>query len=125
MKKVFYYTDVLPFLSKQKAAITKLRSNLDTFKEASGDIQLIWHPWSRTEEFMKLNKCSVIDEYRKIVDEFKAAGWGVLDETTTIADAREVMMSCDAYYGDACDLAFEAKNKGIPVMLQNVDVVNN
>ena len=113
MKKVFYYTDVLPFLSKQKAAITKLRSNLDTFKEASGDIQLIWHPWSRTEE------------YRKIVDEFKTAGWGVLDETTTLADAREVMMGCDAYYGDACDLAFEAKNKGIPVMLQNVDVVND
>ena len=123
MKKVFYYTDVLPFLSNQKAAITKLKANLEIFKEASGDVELVWHPWSRTEEFMKLNKCPVADEYKRIVEEYKAAGWGTLDETTTLADAKEVMLACDAYYGDACDLAFEAKGKGIPVMLQNIEVV--
>ena len=65
MKKVFYYTDVLPFLSKPKAAIAKLKANLDIFKESSENIELIWHPWSRTEEFMKLNKCTVTDEYKK------------------------------------------------------------
>ncbi len=57
MKKVFYYTDVLLFLSKPKAAIAKLKANLYIFKEESENIELIWHPWSRTEEYMKLNKC--------------------------------------------------------------------
>lgn len=123
MKKVFYYTDVLPFLSKPKAAIAKLKANLDIFKESSENIELIWHPWSRTEEFMKLNKCTVTDEYKKIVEEYKSAGWGRLDESASIEEARDLALSCDAYYGDACNLAFEAKDKGIPVMLQNVDIV--
>ena len=123
MKKVFYYTDVLPFLSKQNAAITKLKTNLQIFKEASGDIELIWHPWSGTEEYMKLNKCPVTDEYKRIVEEFKSAGWGKLDEAATLEETRAVALSCDAYYGDPCDIAFEAKGKGIPVMLQNIDII--
>ena len=123
MKKVFYYTDVLPFLSKPKAAIAKLKANLDIFKESSENIELIWHPWSRTEEFMKLNKCAVTDEYKKIVEEYKSAGWGRLDEATSLDEVRGVALECDAYYGDPCDIAFEAKSKGKAVMLQNVEIV--
>ena len=123
MKKVFYYTDVLPFLSKPKAAIAKLKANLDIFKESSENIELIWHPWSRTEEFMKLNKCAVTDEYKNIIEEFKAAGWGTLDETKTLEDARDVLLGCDAYYGDLGELAIEAKNKNMPLLLQNIDAL--
>lgn len=47
---------------------------------------------------------------------------GIFDETSSLADAREVLFGCDAYYGDTCDLAYEAKNKGIPVMLQNIEI---
>ncbi|MCR5740573.1 MAG: hypothetical protein K6G43_12220 [Lachnospiraceae bacterium] len=122
MKKIFYFTDLLPFLSKPDKAIDKLKRNLEIFKESSQDIQLIWHPYSRNEEFMKINRCTVINEYNKIIDEFKSAGWGQLDETSNIADAKEVLFECDAYYGDTCDLVYEAKNKGIPVMIQNVDI---
>ena len=122
MKKIFYFTDVLPFLSKQDAAIEKLQRSLDLFKESSDSVQLVWHPWSRTEEFLRLNKCPVVDRYLKIVDEYKAAGWGILDETSTRADAKAVMFDCDAYYGDAGDLAFEAQLKGLPVMIQNIEI---
>ena len=123
MKKVFYYTDVLPFLSNPKAAVAKLKANLVIFKEESESIELIWHPWSRTEEFMKLNKCAVTDEYKNIIEEFKAAGWGTLDETTVLEETKEVAFKCDAYYGDPCGIAFEVKSKGIPVMLQNIELV--
>lgn len=122
MKKLFFFTDLLPFLSKPDMAISKLNKNLEIFKDASQDVELIWHPWSRTEEFLRLNKCPVTDKYLKIVEEFKAAGWGTLDETGTLADAKEVLLSCDAYYGDSCDLVFYAKEKGIPVMIQNVEI---
>lgn len=122
MKKLFYYTDLLPFLSKPDAAISKLKRNLEIFKEASADVELIWHPYSRTEEFMQINKCPAMKEYKKIVDDFKNAGWGKLDETSTLADAKEVMFGCDAYYGDLCDLVYEAQSKTIPVMIQNVEI---
>ena len=123
MKKVFYYTDVLPFLSKPKAAIAKLKANLDIFKEESENIELIWHPWSRTEEYMKLNKCVVTAEYRKIVEEFQPAGWGTLDETADLEEIKKIALNCEAYYGDPCDVAFEAKSKSVAVMLQNTEVV--
>ena len=122
MKKLFYFTDLLPFLSKPDKAIDKLKRNLEVFKESSQDVQLIWHPYSRTEEFMKINRCPVINEYNKIIDEFKATGWGEFDESSSIADAKEVLFGCDAYYGDTCDLVYEAKNKGIPVMIQNIEI---
>lgn len=47
---------------------------------------------------------------------------GHFDEASSLADAREVLFGYDAYYGDTCDLAYEAKNKGIPVMIQNIDI---
>ena len=123
MKKIFYFTDLLPFLSKPDMAINKLKKNLEIFKEASQDVQLVWHPWSRTEEFMQINKCPVINEYKKIVEEYKAAGWGILDETKTMDEAKEVMLGCDAFYGDALgDFMYYAKEKGIPVMIQNVEI---
>lgn len=122
MNKIFYFTDLLPFLSKPDKAIDKLKRNLEIFKNYSSDVQLVWHPYSRTDEFMKINKCPVINEYNSIIEEFKAAGWGIFDETSSLADAREVLFGCDAYYGDTCDLAYEAKNNGIPVMLQNIEI---
>ena len=122
MKKLFYYTDLLPFLSKPDKAIDKLKRNLSTFKEVSQDIEIIWHPYSRTEEFMEINRCPAMKEYKSLLDEFKAAGWGKVDETSTLAEAKEVLFGCDAYYGDVCDLVYEAKDKGIPVMIRNIEI---
>ncbi|MCR4792618.1 MAG: hypothetical protein K5871_07700 [Lachnospiraceae bacterium] len=122
MKKIFYFTDLLPFLSKPDAAISKLKRNLETFKAASGDVELVWHPYSRTEEFMQINKCPAMTEYKAIVDEFKSSGWGKLDETASIAEAKEVLNGCNAYYGDQCDLVYEAQKNKIPVMIQNLEI---
>lgn len=123
MKKIFYYTDVLPILSKQREALNKINKTLEIFKNSSEEIELVWHPYSRTEEFLKLNKCPAEAEYRKIVEDFKNAGWGVLDEAPTLDEAKKVLSGCDAYYGDSCDLIYEAQKKNIPVMLQDIAVV--
>ena len=122
MKKIFYYTDVLPFLSRGDEAIKKLRRNLETFKESSADVHLVWHPWSATEEYLKINRSGVTEEYRSIVDEFTGAGWGNLDKSDTYQSAKEVLFGCDAYYGDPSDLAYEAQNAKMPVMFQNIEI---
>lgn len=122
MKRFFYYTDVLPFLSKGHAAIEKLTRNLSLFRQYSDEITFIWHPWSQTEKYLRLNNSPVIDDYLKLVSDFKQMNWGILDETDSLDKALTTMLSCNAYYGDLCELIYYAKDAGIPVMLQNIDV---
>ena len=122
MKKVFYFTDVLPFLGKGDAALEKLNHNLEIFKEASDKIRLVWHPWSGTEKYMELNDAPVLDEYRSILENFRSEAWGDLDESTSFEQAKEALLGCNGYYGDVSDLVYEAQNAGIPVMLQDIDV---
>ncbi len=122
MKKMFYYTDVLPFLSRKEVAIEKLKRNLEIFKGVDQDIHLVWHPWSKTAEYLELNRSKVTEEYNKVLRQFVDEGWGELDETGTFQEAKEVMLGCDAYYGDVSDLAYEAQIAKKPVMLQNFDI---
>ena len=122
MKKIFYYTDVLPFLGRGEDALEKLIHNLEIFREASDRIRLVWHPWSGTEKYMEINGDSVLDDYHAVVEAFRNEGWGVLDESGSFEEARKVLLGCNGYYGDVSDLVYEAQNAGIPVMLQDIDV---
>lgn len=123
MKKIFFFTDALPLLSKEKIAIEKLRSNLKSFYEASDNILLIWHPWPKTEEYLEINKSAVTCEYLEIVEDYRKASWGELDESDSIEKAKEKLLSCDAYYGDVSELAFYAQNAKMPVMIRNIDIL--
>lgn len=123
MKKIYFFTDVLPLLSKENMAIEKLRSNLKLFYEMSDNILLVWHPWSKTEEYLVMNKSAVIEEYLDIVDKYKSASWGELDESDTMAKAKEKLLSCDAYYGDVSELAFYAQNAKMPVMIRDINIL--
>lgn len=120
MKKIFYYTDVLPLLARGEDGIKKLRRNLEVFKAAQ-DVKLIWHPWSGTIKYLEINDSDVIDEYREIIDIYLREGWGELDESNSFSEAREVLLGCDGYYGDGSDLIYEAQSADIPVMIQNID----
>lgn len=124
MKKIFYYTDVLPLLSVEDAAIRKLKDNLDIFKESSGMVGLVWHPYPHTVRYMEINRSPILDEYLRILDGYRTEGWGELDESVLLDDAKAVLHDCDAYYGDMSDLVFEAQSLGLPVMLQNMEVLS-
>lgn len=39
-----------------------------------------------------------------------------------MTQTREVMLGCDAYYGDVSDLVYDAQNAKMPVMLQNIEI---
>ena len=121
MKKIFYYTDVLPFLSRGEDALDKLIHNLKVFHEAADHIRLVWHPWSGTEKYMELNGFQLLDRYNDIVRTYREASWGELDETKSFSEASEVLLGCDGYYGDVSDLVYDAQNAGVPIMLQDVN----
>ena len=121
MKRIFYYTDVLPFLGKEEMAIDKLIRNLEIFRNAKDDVKLVWHPWSKTEEYLKLNRSPVLNRYVEIVKKYREDGWGDFDEANTYKDTLEVLLKCDGYYGDTSDMAYEAQLAKLPVMLQNFE----
>ena len=122
MKKIFYYTDVLPLLSSGEDALNKIKRNLEVFKDASQNIKLVWHPWSRTEHYLELNGSELLKQYQHVLETYKYEGWGDLDESDTFIETKAVLLRCNGYYGDVSDLVYEAQNAGIPVMLQNIDV---
>ncbi len=119
MKKILFYTDLMPFLSDSEKALSKLQKNLEIFKSYNNEIRLVWHPYSRTEEFLKLNNCEFIDDYLKIIDYFKTNDLGEYNEQD---DYAELARTCDAYYGDYSDMIpyFQENNK--PVMIQNINL---
>ena len=118
MKRVFYYTDVLPILSKKEAALEKIKYNLGVFKEHSDDVQLVWHPYSKMQEYLEKNNSPVQEDYKSMVEEYQSAGWGELHVSE---DAISVLESCDAYYGDVSDLVYYATESHKPAMLINYD----
>ena len=122
MKRIFYYTDVLPLLNREEAAVDKLKRSLGIFRENADEVRLVWHPMTGMKECLEINKSSILEEYQKIVDEYLEAGWGEFDTSGTIKDAREVLLSCDGFYGDMSNLLYEAQSAGIPAMMQNIDV---
>lgn len=119
---IYYYTDMLPFLARGQAAIEKLERNLALFRDASEEIGLIWHPYSKTEEYLRRNGSPVLDAYLEILECYRREGWGILEETGDLSEVRRSLLSCSGYYGDVSDLVYEAQTAGIPVMLQDIDI---
>lgn len=119
MKRIFYYTDVLPLLTKGDKAMAKLKENLLFFKERSDEISLVWHPFLQMGEYLKKNDAPVYEEYLEICRWYLAEGFGELDESE---DAISVVRACDGYYGDPSDLAWYACDSGSPALLIDYDV---
>ena len=59
-------------------------------------------------------------EYEKIAEAYKAAGWGIYDDS---ADVDRAIALSDAYYGDGSSLVQLCQEKGMPVMIQDVGVL--
>ena len=60
------------------------------------------------------------EQYRKLVEEYKAEGWGIYDDTP---DMDRAVALCDGYYGDPSSVVQLCQKAGKPVMLQAVDVL--
>ena len=65
-------------------------------------------------EYLAKNNSPVLEDFFEVLESYEAAGWGqlIFDE-----DVREVLRGCDAYYGDASELAYYAGEDGHPALL--------
>ena len=83
---------------------------------------MIFRPHPSIAASMDLFQRDVWLEYRKLIEEYRSGGWGILDENEDAAVSAAVS---DAYYGDGDVLIQRFREKGKPVMIENVEILKS
>lgn len=119
-KIIFYNTGVSTLLNHNEKMLIKLESVFETFKENKDEVALLWRPHPLIQATIESMRPQLWEAYKEIRDKFIAEGWGIYDDTP---DMDRAVVLCDAYYGDGSSVVRLCREKGIPVMLQDVDIV--
>jgi len=120
MKKVILYnTSVSSLLKHGEKMLAKMRRVFETFYEARDEIALLWRPHPLIKATIESMRPKLWKEYEMLVNEYRSASWGIYDDT---ADLNRALALADAYYGDPSSLVKLCQEKGMPVMVQNVEV---
>ena len=90
------------------------------FCENREDVALLWRPHPLMKATIESMRPKLWEEYQKIVEQYKIEGWGIYDDT---ADMDRALALSDAYYGDGSSIVHLCREKGMPVMIQNVEVL--
>ncbi len=120
-KIIFYNTSVTALLNHNEKMNEKIKDVLRVFKENQEDVALLWRPHPLIEATIKSVRPRLWEDYKQIVDTYRAEGWGIYDDTPDLD--RAIALS-DAYYGDGSSVVQLCKEKGMPVMYQNVEILN-
>ena len=119
-KVILYNTSVTSLLQHDEKMLAKMRSVFETFKESVEDVALLWRPHPLIKATIESMRPQLWTEYEKLVEEYKAEGWGIYDDSAELD--RAIALS-DAYYGDHSSLVQLCQSAGMPVMIQDVEIV--
>lgn len=118
-KVIFYNTSVTALLQSDEAMLEKIRRNLRIFEENSGNVTLLWRPHPLMEATLSSMRPHLLAQYESLVREYRAAGWGIYDDSPDLDRAIAVS---DAYYGDPSSVVQLYQQTGKPIMIQTVEV---
>ena len=119
-KVILYNTSVTSLLQHDEKMLAKMRSVFETFKESVEDVALLWRPHPLIKATIESMRPQLWEEYEKLLEEYKAEGWGIYDDSAELD--RAIALS-DAYYGDHSSLVQLCQSAGMPVMIQDVEIV--
>lgn len=120
-KIILYNTSVQALLDHKEKMNRKIRDVLRVFKENREEVALLWRPHPLIEATIQSMGLEGGDEYQEIVETYRAEGWGIYDDT---ADLDRAIALSDAYYGDGSSVVQLCREKGMPVMIQDVEIVS-
>ena len=121
-KKVFFYnTTIAAILDGDEKYLQKIRYVLSVFRDAP-DVVLLWRPHPLNETTYQVMRPRLLDEYKRVIGEYKHEGWGIFDDSPNLH--RAIAWS-DVYYGDASSVMAMFDAVGKPVVVQNVEVREN
>ena len=119
-KIIFYNTGIAALLENEEKMLEKIKYAFEVFKENMDDVALLWRPHPLIPNTIKSMKPHLWAEYESIVNEYKSQEWGIYDDT---ADLDRAIAISDAYYGDGSSVVQLCQETGMPVMIQNVEIL--
>jgi len=119
-KIILYNTHLVNIRDPKRDMIAKLRYVISVF-EKRADVVLWWRPHPSIEVELKTRNPQGFDAYRRLVEEYKAAGIGIYDDTP---DLHRALVWSDAYYGDYGSLIRMCGVVGKPIMIQDAVMKN-
>ncbi|MDE5698437.1 MAG: hypothetical protein K2I96_13680 [Lachnospiraceae bacterium] len=120
-KIILYNTGVAALLAHNEKWVDKIENVLRVFEENRDETALLWRPHPLIESTMKSMRPEVLQKYIMLKEQYLAGGWGIYDET---ADVDRAVVLSDAYYGDGSSVVQLYRQTGKPVMIQNVEILN-
>jgi len=79
-KRVFFYnTTIASILAGDEKYLQKIRYVLGVFRNEP-DVVLLWRPHPLNEATYQAMRPRLLDEYERIIEDYKREGWGIFDE---------------------------------------------
>lgn len=119
-KVIFYNTSINAFLADDEQMLKKIKNVFRVFYENREGIALLWRPHPLMENTIQSMRPALWEEYSRIVEEYRSAGWGIYDDS---ADLDRAILISDAYYGDGSSVVQLYQKTGKPILLQNPYVI--
>ena len=107
-------------LEHREAMLDKIENVLKTFQKNQDKIALLWRPHPLIPATIQSMRPELWERYKKIVKKYQDEGWGIYDDTT---DLDRAIRLADAYYGDPSSVIQLCKEVGMPVMVQDVELM--
>lgn len=118
-KIIFYNTSVSALLQHGEAMLVKIERSLRIFEENRENVTLLWRPHPLSEVTLASMRPQMKERYDRMIREYRAAGWGIYDDTP---DLERAIAVSDAYYGDHSSVVWLYQQTGKPIMIQTVNV---
>lgn len=115
-KIIFYNTSIAALLRHNEKMLEKMKYVFKIFEENKDEVALLWRPHPLIRTTVESMRPRLWTEYDKLVQQYKAEGWGIYDDT---ADVNRAIALSDAYYGDGSSVVQLYEETGKPVLIQH------
>ena len=116
--KILFYTSISGLMQNSEIAAGKIKNVLDVFKQYSDKIEVIWCVQNLVDTVMENIDRNLSEQINTIRDEYRIEEIGHLCSDRD----KDILNSCDAYYGDISSVVQEYRNADKPVMIMNYEV---
>ena len=119
-KIILYNTSITALLQHEEKMLEKMADVFQFFRGNQKEVALLWRPHPLIQATIESLRPQLWEAYQKLVEWYRSEGWGIYDDT---ADVDRAIAVSDAYYGDWSSLVTLCRSVGMPVMIQDVDVL--
>lgn len=119
-KIIFYNNSIGALLKHNEKMIAKMKTVFELFKKNKDEVAFLWRPHPLIENTLTAMRPQLWNQYLQIRNRYIEECWGIYDDT---ADLDRAVILSDAYYGDGSSVVQLCLAKGMPVMIQNAEVL--